>query len=557
MVTAVWGAGSQGPLFALNVARNVFDAAAETALGAALVDWTLARKALRRGRREMRATASGGGGEATAEAVGRWQKLGASAGGLQAVAFGARYVGTLAATGVASALFPCNAARQPLSARAVLALAAAPMALAALVSAAWLPEARQPPRESAAVAVAARGPRPSGTPLPLVLFIGVLQVCAAWVGMRPLVPHHAWTITAYVLLAACAAVLATAAAATWVHARREAAADETAQKVAIAGAVLSAATPLLGSELHAGSGAHGHSERGGWLAAIGRRCAAGRAASLALLPSSLYVLLSCAAPSAIVQWGAFEYAMFGQQPCKVQALSTLSAVASLGAAALFGTITGVRGWSLAAIAALGTVAAAGAALLPLPLAQRYDGDPSSAGVSAFWWVAAIHIVQTVVAQVAFLPRPAVALEAAVTVSATVVKANVGDAPSDGEEECSDSERNIAPSDSPGNDASLPVAGAPTGAVYGALLSMLDLGDTVSGWLTAPLVASLGLTFDDWSNMPALLWTGAGCRLATLALVPLLLVGRNTRRKLARQAQRRSDRLEDSEGGLGATAPLAV
>ena len=191
------------------------------------------------------------------------------------------------------------------------------------------------------------------------------------------------------------------------------------------------------------------------------------------------------------------------------------------------------------------------------IAMKLDGDPSSAGVSAFWWVAAIHIVQTVVAQVAFLPRPAVALEAAVTVSATVVKANVGDAPSDGEEECSDSERNIAPSDSPGNDASLPVAGAPTGAVYGALLSMLDLGDTVSGWLTAPLVASLGLTFDDWSNMPALLWTGAGCRLATLALVPLLLVGRNTRRKLARQAQRRSDRLEDSEGGLGATAPLAV
>ena len=54
-----------------------------------------------------------------------------------------------------------------------------------------------------------------------------------------------------------------------------------------------------------------------------------------------------------------------------------------------------------------------------------------------------------------------------------------------------------------------------------MLSMLDLGDSVSGWVTAPIVQSLGLTLGDYSRLPDLVWIGAGSRLATLALVPLL------------------------------------
>ena len=368
--------------------------------------------------------------------------------------------------------------------------------------------------------------RALGAPLPLVLFVGAMQLNALWLGMRPLVHGHvrlrapdarssggtevsAWALVAVVLSCASTLVLVAAAAAAWAHRRRTRRRD---------GGARGAADDSAASERR-GRGAEGL--RGlckrAWRA-LGSRCSTGAGASTLLLPSCAYVFLASATPSASVQWGSFEYAMFGAEPCKIQALSTLSAVASLLAALVFGVGAGCRGWSLPTLAAVSTLMATAGALLPLPLAYEYAGTPSGATTRTFGWVAAIHVAQTLLSQVAFLPRPSLALDAAVAVVAAAgddadsSPASAGGALSAGDRGEGGGAR----------AASRPRAhAAPTGAVYGALLAMMDLGDTVGGWLTAPIVSALDLTLDDYSRLPALLWIGAGCRLATLALVPLL------------------------------------
>ena len=57
--------------------------------------------------------------------------------------------------------------------------------------------------------------------------------------------------------------------------------------------------------------------------------------------------------------------------------------------------------------------------------------------------------------------------------------------------------------------------------YAVFLSLIDSGDTASGWITGSIVASLGLSFDSWSRLPDFIWITTACQLGALVLVPFL------------------------------------
>ena len=57
--------------------------------------------------------------------------------------------------------------------------------------------------------------------------------------------------------------------------------------------------------------------------------------------------------------------------------------------------------------------------------------------------------------------------------------------------------------------------------YAVFLSLIDSGDTASGWISAAIVSSLGLSFDSWVRLPEFIWVASACQLAALALVPFL------------------------------------
>jgi hypothetical protein len=54
--------------------------------------------------------------------------------------------------------------------------------------------------------------------------------------------------------------------------------------------------------------------------------------------------------------------------------------------------------------------------------------------------------------------------------------------------------------------------------------MLDLGESVSGWVTAPIVAALGISFTEWSGLRWLITIDAATSVAVVAVaVPLGLL----------------------------------
>ena len=50
-------------------------------------------------------------------------------------------------------------------------------------------------------------------------------------------------------------------------------------------------------------------------------------------------------------------------------------------------------------------------------------------------------------------------------------------------------------------------------------SLIDSGDTASGWISAAIVSSLGLSFDSWVRLPEFIWVASACQLAALAPCP--------------------------------------
>jgi hypothetical protein len=57
--------------------------------------------------------------------------------------------------------------------------------------------------------------------------------------------------------------------------------------------------------------------------------------------------------------------------------------------------------------------------------------------------------------------------------------------------------------------------------YALYLSFLDIGDSVSGWVSAAITERLGITLADYAALPTLIWIAAGCLATAMLLAPLL------------------------------------
>eukprot|EP00614_Pseudopedinella_elastica_P000009 CAMPEP_0172595990 /NCGR_PEP_ID=MMETSP1068-20121228/15683_1 /TAXON_ID=35684 /ORGANISM="Pseudopedinella elastica, Strain CCMP716" /LENGTH=558 /DNA_ID=CAMNT_0013394805 /DNA_START=494 /DNA_END=2170 /DNA_ORIENTATION=+ len=57
--------------------------------------------------------------------------------------------------------------------------------------------------------------------------------------------------------------------------------------------------------------------------------------------------------------------------------------------------------------------------------------------------------------------------------------------------------------------------------YAIFLSLMDSGDSVSGWISASLVQRLGIDYGHWAKLPELIWIAAASQLALLLFVPCL------------------------------------
>ena len=62
----------------------------------------------------------------------------------------------------------------------------------------------------------------------------------------------------------------------------------------------------------------------------------------------------------------------------------------------------------------------------------------------------------------------------------------------------------------------------SGIWYGVFLSCLELGNSVGGWITAPIVSALQIQYNDFSNLSDLIWIESASKVAILILVPVLL-----------------------------------
>lgn len=60
------------------------------------------------------------------------------------------------------------------------------------------------------------------------------------------------------------------------------------------------------------------------------------------------------------------------------------------------------------------------------------------------------------------------------------------------------------------------------AAYAVFLSLIDSGDSASGWITSSIVRHLGISYGDWTRLPELIWIATASQVAVLALlVPCL------------------------------------
>ncbi len=67
----------------------------------------------------------------------------------------------------------------------------------------------------------------------------------------------------------------------------------------------------------------------------------------------------------------------------------------------------------------------------------------------------------------------------------------------------------------------------SGIWYGVFLSCLELGNSVAGWITAPIVSALKITYSDFGRITDLIWIESCAKLGILLLVPLLLKKRRS------------------------------
>jgi hypothetical protein len=206
---------------------------------------------------------------------------------------------------------------------------------------------------------------------------------------------------------------------------------------------------------------------------------------------AVFLFLYNAMPSAQEQIFTFQfYLFFESSPCKITQLNLISSSASVVSFLVYGLVCNQRG--IRSIIIMTTIISLLLGLLWLPLAslRLNDGDdmnPSkgeciqftsqSCLASPFLFAAVVQFITSLSSMLAFTPSTVLATESTPFAHKTMA--------------------------------------------YAIFLSVIDSGSSASGWISSSIVTKLGITYDDWTHLPELIWITTACQLAALAVVPFL------------------------------------
>lgn len=196
-------------------------------------------------------------------------------------------------------------------------------------------------------------------------------------------------------------------------------------------------------------------------------------------PSALILSLN-AAPTAGIQISNLElYLFFERKPCFAPYSELAAAASSVLGCVFFSRVMSTS--SKKSVASL-TLLSAVASLAYSPLAKCADGGRPTKGFDAFTYDVVVRALDAFCSELALLARTSFVLSCALAV--------------------------------PETSGSRP-------AIYGSFLALADAGASMSGWISAPLVAKAGITYGDFHRLP---WLLEVCSLVTIvSLAPLPFV----------------------------------
>lgn len=216
--------------------------------------------------------------------------------------------------------------------------------------------------------------------------------------------------------------------------------------------------------------------------------------------------------------------MFAQDTCSLQWINLASSLSKLvGSAVFFTAFNGRRGKRLYNLLVAAGIGKAAATMLFYPMVS---GVLAQGPATVLPYAIFATVVSGAVAQVAFIAGLVLATQA-----------------------CPIDDR--------------------TGLMYALYISFLDMGDSVGGWMTAPVVSSLGISDADLSQLGSLVGIDAGSSLLALAVTPLLYFAGSSadlRRAAARSeaagdtphiASDNRDTSDNNDNGDGCTEQVAL
>ena len=202
----------------------------------------------------------------------------------------------------------------------------------------------------------------------------------------------------------------------------------------------------------------------------------------------------------------YYYDIFENDTCKLQWINLTASLSKLGASVLFFLcLNNRRGRRLYNVIVVGTLLKAGLTMLYYPLVA---GDISQQPGSVLPYALMVTVVAGMAGQVAFIAGLVLATQAC-----------------------------------PIDDS--------TGLMYALYVSFLDMGDSVGGWITAPIAGSLNISASSLSNLKALVSVDAGTSALSLLITPVLYITNVGAQAPARQVDPRREDVEEGEDESGA------
>ncbi len=431
------------------------------------------------------------------------KRRGADASSMQALATGVRWAGTIVATLATLAIYPCHTSRVRLQPEKVIMLTAAMPTINFFVAAFFFPESRERPVAAVVPAEADRLgiglgradertdnggmlSRKNGAHRPwrwpFVAALAVFSIVCIWIGIRDILKpnyYFAWWITLATggpVLLAVALYLVRVGMQMHERPRAVLALDEKIQcsdgfseNEAIEAADSRATTPEP------------------LLMPLIRAPDPDRDALSSLLLPGLFMFLWNAVPTATAQIASYQYTEFYfTDPCFLVHLRIASAAATITGCAVYGAVLSRLGlWTLFICA---TIFSAVSSLLLLPLVARRDladcvdlGAIGCVNYKAYSGIQAFF--EGFVSALTLLPLLVLATE-----------------------NCPPRRRAV---------------------FYAMYIAAQDIGDSVSGWITAPIVTRLGITYSSFGDgynrgLALLVLICAAARVGSLVFLPLLL-----------------------------------